>query len=94
LEFKRAFETSASPQGGDCVVFFWLRLFCHTAGLAFRREARVPLTVDAAAGVLLLPHTVRTVADILALPAWPAEQLRLVVKRWQPDVEVRIERIR
>ena len=22
------------------MVFFWLRLFCHTAGLAFRREAR------------------------------------------------------
>jgi hypothetical protein len=36
----------------------------------------------------------RTVADILNLPAWPSEQLRLVVERWQPAAEVRIERIR
>src|SRR5262249_23682571 len=28
------------------------------------------------------------VADILALAEWPAEQLRLVVERWQPDVDV------
>jgi hypothetical protein len=41
-----------------------------------------------------MPNTVRTVADIRALPAWPAEQLRLVVERWQPAAEVRIERIR
>jgi len=38
--------------------------------------------------------TVYKVADMLALPEWPAEQLRLVVERWQPDVEVRLERIR
>ena len=44
--------------------------------------------------VLLMPDTVRTVADIRALPAWPAEQLRLVVERWKPDIDVRIERIR
>jgi hypothetical protein len=31
-----------------------------------------------------MPNTVRTVADILALVEWPAEQLRLVVERWQP----------
>ncbi len=27
------------------MVFFWLRLFCHTAGLAFRREARKSIDV-------------------------------------------------
>ncbi len=54
----------------------------------------LPVTVEPGAAALLLPNTVRTVADILRLPAWPAEQLRLVVERWQPDVEVRIERIR
>jgi len=31
-------------------------------------------------------------AELLALPAWPAERLRLVIERWQPDVEVRIDR--
>ena len=41
-----------------------------------------------------MPNTVRTVADILDLQAWPSEQLRLVVERWQPAAEVRIERIR
>jgi hypothetical protein len=41
-----------------------------------------------------MPNTARTVADILNLPTWPAEQLRLVVERWQPAAEVRIERIR
>ena len=35
-----------------------------------------------------------TVADILDLAEWPAEQLQLVVERWQPVAEVRIERIR
>jgi hypothetical protein len=35
----------------------------------------------------LKPSTVRNVADLLALPEWPANRLRLVVKRWQPDVE-------
>ena len=40
-----------------------------------------------AAAVLLMPNTVRTVGDILALPEWPADQLRLVVERWQPDIE-------
>ena len=37
------------------------------------------------------PHTVCRVADLLALPEWPAEQLRLVLERWQSDVEVRLE---
>ena len=41
-----------------------------------------------------MPNTVRTVADILALPKWPADRLRLVVERWQPAAEVRIERTR
>jgi hypothetical protein len=53
----------------------------------------VPVSVGPAAA-LLLPNTVNRVADLLALPEWPAEQLRLVVHRWQPDVEVRLERIR
>jgi hypothetical protein len=42
----------------------------------------VPLTVEPAAAKLLMPNTVRTVADSLNLPTWPAEQLRLVVERW------------
>jgi hypothetical protein len=41
-----------------------------------------------------MPNTVRTVANILALAEWPAEQLRLVVEHWQPAAEVRIKRIR
>ena len=52
------------------------------------------VTVEPAAAKLLMPNTVRTVADILNLPAWPSEQLRLVVERWQPAAEVRIERMR
>jgi hypothetical protein len=56
-------------------------------------DPMTPVTVEPPAAVLLMPKTVRTVADILVLPAWPAEQLRLVVERWQPAVEVRIERI-
>jgi len=32
--------------------------------------------------VLPIPNTVRTVGDILILPRWPAEQLRLVIERW------------
>ena len=57
-------------------------------------DGNVPVAVEPAAAVLLMPDTVRTVADIRALPAWPAEQLRLVVARWKPDIDVRIERIR
>jgi hypothetical protein len=41
-----------------------------------------------------MPNTARTVADILNLPTWPAEQLRLAVERWQPAAEVGIERVR
>jgi len=54
----------------------------------------VPVSVEPAAAVLLMPNTVRTIGDILALRQWPAERLRLVVERWQPDIEVRIERTR
>ena len=50
--------------------------------------------IEPAAAKLLMPNTVRTLADILARTGWPAEQLRLVVERWQPAAEVRIERIR
>ena len=52
----------------------------------------VPVTVEPAAAKLLMPDTVRTVAEILALAEWPAEQLRLVVERWQPAAEVRVGR--
>jgi hypothetical protein len=47
------------------------------------------VTVEPAAA-----KSVRTVADSLSLPEWPAEQLRLVVERWEPAAEVRIERMR
>ena len=57
-------------------------------------DRNVPVTVEPAAAALLLPDTVHRVADLLALREWPAEQLRLVVERWQPDIDVRIERIR
>jgi hypothetical protein len=57
-------------------------------------ERNVPVVVEPAAAKLLMPNTVRTVADILAFAEWPAEQLRLVVERWQPAAEVRIERMR
>ena len=57
-------------------------------------DRNVPVAVEPAAAKLLMPNTVRTVADILALVEWPADQLRLVVERWQPAAEVRIERIR
>ncbi len=57
-------------------------------------ERNMPVTVEPAAAVLLMPNTVRTVGDILALPDWPTEQLRLVIERWPPDIEVRIERTR
>jgi hypothetical protein len=57
-------------------------------------DRNTPVTVEPAAAALLMPNTVHTVADVLILPAWPAEQLRLVLERWQPAVEVRIERIR
>ena len=57
-------------------------------------DRNVPVAVERVAAKLLMPNTVRTVADILNLPMWPSEQLRLVVERWQPAAEVRIERIR
>ena len=57
-------------------------------------DRNVPVSVEPAAAMLLMPNTVRTIGDILALWQWPAERLRLVVERWQPDVEVRIERTR
>jgi hypothetical protein len=57
-------------------------------------DHNVPVTVEPSAAALLMPRTVHKVADIIALPSWPAEQVRLVVEHWKPDVEVRIERIR
>jgi hypothetical protein len=51
-------------------------------------DRNVPVAVKPAAAKLLMPNTIRTVADVLNLPAWPSEQLRLVVERWQPAAEV------
>jgi hypothetical protein len=39
----------------------------------------VPVPVEPAADKLLMPNTARTVTDILNLPTWPAEQLRLTL---------------
>jgi hypothetical protein len=52
-------------------------------------DRNVHVAVEPTAAKLLMPNTVRTVADILNLPAWPSEQLRLVAERWQPAAEVR-----
>ena len=40
-------------------------------------DRNVPVSVEPAAAVLLMPNTVRTIGDILALRQWPAERLRL-----------------
>jgi hypothetical protein len=56
-------------------------------------DRKGPMAVESAAAELM-PNIVRTVADILALVEWPAEQLRLVVEFGQPAVAVRIERMR
>ncbi len=39
-------------------------------------DRSVPVTVEPAAAVLLIPSIVRTVGEILTLPVWPTEQLR------------------
>ena len=56
--------------------------------------ATSPSRLEPAAAKLPAPSIVRTIADVLALAEGPAEQLRLVVERWQPAAEVRIERMR
>jgi hypothetical protein len=56
-------------------------------------DHNVPVAVEPAAAKLLMPNTVRTVADIRALREWPVDQLRLVVERWQAAAEVRMERM-
>jgi hypothetical protein len=56
-------------------------------------DRKVPVTVEPAAAKLLMPNTVSP-SRTLALVLWPAEQLRLVLERWQLAAEVRIERIR
>jgi hypothetical protein len=58
-----------------------------------RFDRTVPAMIERADAKLLVPNTVRAVADILALTEWPADRLRLVVKRWQPAAEARIERM-
>ena len=57
-------------------------------------DDNVPVGVEPSTAALLMPHTVYRVADVLALPEWPVDRLWLVVECWQPDVDVRIERIR
>jgi hypothetical protein len=47
-------------------------------------DRNVPVTVEPPADKLLMPNTVRTVADILAFTEWPGEQLRPVVERLLP----------
>jgi hypothetical protein len=37
-------------------------------------DPNVPVAVEPAAAKLLMPNTVRTVADILDLQAWPSEE--------------------
>jgi hypothetical protein len=36
-------------------------------------DRKVPVAIEGAAAKLLMPNTVRTVADILDLQAWPSE---------------------
>ncbi len=46
--------------------------------------------VKVAAGELSRPYEVRTVKDVLDLPAWPYGRLCIVIN-WQPLIEVMIE---
>ncbi len=46
--------------------------------------------MTAAAGELLRPCEVRTVKDVLELPAWPYGRLCIVIN-WRPLIEVMIE---
>ena len=39
-------------------------------------DRNVPMAVEPAAAKLLMPNTLRTVADILNLPTWPVAQPR------------------
>jgi hypothetical protein len=55
-------------------------------------DRNVPVAVEPAAAKLLMPNAVRADADIIAPAEWPAEQLRLVVERWQPAADGSIER--
>jgi hypothetical protein len=48
--------------------------------------------VKPAAAELLPPREVRTVKDVLDLPAWPYGHLHIVIKR-RPLIEVMIERL-
>jgi hypothetical protein len=54
----------------------------------------VLVAVEPAAAKLLMPNTVRTVANIRAHREWPAEKLRLVLEHWQPAAEYNTHRRR
>jgi hypothetical protein len=42
-------------------------------------------------GRRLRPHKVRTVKDVLSVPAWPYPHLRILIERQLPAIEVVIE---
>jgi hypothetical protein len=44
-----------------------------------------------AAAEALRPYEVRTVKDVLRLPAWPYPHLRILIERRLPSIEVVIE---
>ena len=52
-------------------------------------DRNVPVAIEPAAAVLLMPNTVHHRRQPCR-----SGRLRLVVERWQPDIEVRIERTR
>jgi hypothetical protein len=47
--------------------------------------------VKAAAAEALRPYEVRTVKDVLRIPAWPYPHLRILIERRLPSIEVVIE---
>jgi hypothetical protein len=47
--------------------------------------------VTPAAAEVLRPYSVRTVKDVLDLPAWPYNRLRILVERRQSSIDVTIE---
>jgi hypothetical protein len=54
-------------------------------------DRSLKVAVTSAAAEALRPYTVRTVKDVLDLPAWPYSRLRIVVERRQSSIEVAIE---
>ena len=54
-------------------------------------DRSLKVAVTPAAAEVLRPFSVRTVKDVLDLPAWPYNRLRIVVERRQSSIEVAIE---